>query len=137
MADTPESVVRRFFLAWENPSPDGLASFFSPDGVDVTVSGGVIQGVDAIRTHYQELLGRGFTDFRVEIKRMVADGGTVMAERIDGFSFGGRRFQIEAVAVFEIDSDGRIQRFRDYYDRQSAADQVEAAGLDAPPKWSE
>jgi limonene-1,2-epoxide hydrolase len=137
VGDTAEVVARRFFLAWENPSPDLLASFFSPDGVDVTVSGGVIRGVDAIRAHYRELLGRGFTDFRVEIKRMVAEGGTVMAERIDGFSFGGRRFQIEAVAVFEIDNEGRIERFRDYYDRQSAADQVEAAGLDAPARRSE
>jgi limonene-1,2-epoxide hydrolase len=50
---------------------------------------------------------------------------------VDGFTFAGRRFEIEAVAVFEIDGDGRIDRFRDYYDRQSALDQVQAAGLDA------
>ena len=64
------------------------------------------------------------------MKRIVADGPTVMVERVDSFSLAGRTFEIEAVGVFEVDGDGRIKRFRDYYDLKSITDQIEAAGFE-------
>ena len=64
------------------------------------------------------------------MKRIVADGPTVMVERVDSFSLAGRTFEIEAAGVFEIDGDGRIKRFRDYYDLKSITDQIEAAGFE-------
>ena len=67
------------------------------------------------------------------MKRIVADGPTVMAERVDSFSLGGRTFEIEAVGVFEINGDRRIKRFRDYYDLKSLTDEIEAAGSAGGP----
>jgi limonene-1,2-epoxide hydrolase len=128
VSDSPESAVRKFFVAWEDPTADGLASFFAADAVHVSPLG-AHHGVDAIKMQYQKQLAMGFAGFHIEVKRIVADGPTVMAERVDSFSLAGRTFEIEAAGVFEIDGDGRIKRFRDYYDLKSFTDEIEAAGF--------
>ena len=132
MSDSPESAVRKFFVAWEDPTADGLASFFAADAVHVSPLG-AHHGVDAIKMQYQKQLATGFAGLHIEVKRIVADGPTVMAERVDSFSIGGRTFEIEAVGVFEVDGDGRIKRFRDYYDLKSLTDEIEAAGSAGGP----
>ncbi|MDT5120360.1 MAG: limonene,2-epoxide hydrolase [Mycobacterium sp.] len=63
----------------------------------------------------------------VDMKTLVVDGATVFAERIDSFEVQGKWFGLEVVGVFELDGDGKIKRFRDYYDLQSLVDQVTAA----------
>jgi limonene-1,2-epoxide hydrolase len=133
VSDSPESVVRKFFAAWEHPTADGLASFFSADAVHVSPLG-AHRGVDAIKTQYQKQLARGFAGFRIDVKTIVADGPTVMAERVDGFSLAGKTFDIDAVGVFEIDGDRRIKRFRDYYDLKSITDEIQAAGFEVGPR---
>jgi hypothetical protein len=54
---------------------------------------------------------------------------TVLNERIDRFSRGGRPFELGVAGLFEFDRDGRIVRWRDYYDLKELTDQLEAAGL--------
>jgi limonene-1,2-epoxide hydrolase len=56
----------------------------------------------------------------------------VMTERVDSWSVGGKRIGTEIVGVFEIDSDGRIQRYQEYFDLKSIMDEMEAAGVSAP-----
>jgi limonene-1,2-epoxide hydrolase len=67
----------------------------------------------------------------VDVKTLVANGGTVMAERVDNFDVQGKPFGLEVAAVFEVDGSGRIKRWRDYYDLRSIQDRI-AAAL-APP----
>jgi Limonene-1,2-epoxide hydrolase catalytic domain len=52
-----------------------------------------------------------------------------VAELAEFFNFEaqGKWFALEVVGVFEIDGDGKIKRFRDYYDLQSLIDEVTAA----------
>lgn len=45
---------------------------------------------------------------------------------------GGIALRLEAVGVFELDGDGRIERWRDYYDPKSIIEQIEAAGITVP-----
>jgi len=121
--------VRSFFAAWEDATPDGLASFYAADATYVSSARWALHGIDAIKAHYQEQLARGIAGVRIDVKKIVADGPTVMAERVDTFTFGGKTFEIAAVGVFEIDGEGRIKRFSDYYDQKSIIDQIEAAGF--------
>ena len=48
---------------------------------------------------------------------------------VDRFAVGGQSFALEAVGVYEIDSDGLIEFFRDYYDQSAIVAQLEAAGF--------
>ena len=63
----------------------------------------------------------------VDIKTLVADGATVIAERVDSFEMQGKWFDMEVVGVFEVDGEGKIKRYRDYYDLQSLTDKIASA----------
>jgi limonene-1,2-epoxide hydrolase len=132
MSDSPESVVRRFLAALEEPSkPDEIASFFADDGVYVDPLG-VRRGMQAIKAEFHRQAGLGFDAVTVEVKALLADGGTVMTERVDGWRMGGKPIGTDVVGVFEVDSDGKIKRWREYFDFKSITDQMKAAGISVP-----
>jgi limonene-1,2-epoxide hydrolase len=62
-----------------------------------------------------------------DIKNLVVSGGIVMVERVDIFEMQGKSFDVEISGVFEVNGDGRITRWRDYYDMRSLEDRVAAA----------
>ncbi len=133
MSGSPESVVRRFLVAWEDmPKLDRILSFFAEDAVWVDGQRGVHRGIDAITSELEAQAAIGFSSFRAEIKSLVADGGTVMMERVDSLTIDGKPFSMEIMAAFEIGADGRIMRWRDSYDLTSITDQVASAGFAAP-----
>jgi limonene-1,2-epoxide hydrolase len=124
---SPESVVRSFLASWADPKLDEVVGFFSDDAVFIDGPRGVHRGLSAIRSHFEADLRR----VTVGVKSLIADGGTVMLERVDSFSIGGRTtFSMEVMAAFEVNADGRIERWRDSYDLRSITDQIEAAGFD-------
>jgi limonene-1,2-epoxide hydrolase len=62
-----------------------------------------------------------------DVKNLVASGGLVMVERVDIFEMAGKTFDVEITGVFEVSDDGRITRWRDYYDMRSLEERVAAA----------
>jgi limonene-1,2-epoxide hydrolase len=74
----------------------------------------------------------GFGSVTSDVKSQVANGGTVMMERVDSFNLGGKPFFMEMMAAFEIDADGRIKRYRESFDLKSITDQIEEAGFTSP-----
>jgi uncharacterized protein (TIGR02246 family) len=126
MAGTSESVVRTFFAAWADPQPYELGRFFADDAVWVDGPQGVRRGVDAIKTELAAQLAiTGGTT--VDVKSLVADSGTVMVEEVSSFSVGGKRISAVVMAVFELDTAGRIKQWREAYDLKSLTDQIEDA----------
>ena len=103
-----------------------LVSFFSADAVWNDGPRGTYHGVDAIRAEI-EAQAQVVPSITVEVKNLVANGGTVMVERADIFEVQGKSFDLEVVGVFELNGHGRITRFRDYYDLTSLMDRVGAA----------
>ena len=133
MSVSPESVVRGFLAAWEDwPKMDRILSFFAKDAVYVDGLGGVARGIDAIRSEFEAQRALGWGNPTMEVKSLVANGGTVMMERVDSFTVGGKPFSMEVMAAVEVDADGRIKRWRDSYDFKSVTDQLAAAGFRAP-----
>lgn len=126
VSEAAEQVVRRFLAALKRSDVSELVSFFSADAVWTDGPRGTYRGVAAIRTEIesQEQLVPSLT---VQVRNLVASGGTVMVERIDTFETQGKSFDLEVVGVFEVDANGRIARLRDYYDLQSLMDRVGAA----------
>jgi limonene-1,2-epoxide hydrolase len=131
MSGSPESVVRKFLAAWADPKLDELVSFFNDGAVLVDGPRGVHRGVDAIKSELEAALAM-LGSVMMDVKSLVTDGGTVMMERVDSFSIGGKPLSMEIMAAFEIDDDGRIKRWRDSYDLKSVTDQIEAAGFNVP-----
>jgi limonene-1,2-epoxide hydrolase len=126
MSDSPESVVRKFFAATHTSDVAELAEFFSADAVYTDGPRGTYTGIDAIRAALEAQV-QVTPSLAVDVKTLVVDGTTVFAERVDNFEAQGKWFALEVVGVFEIDGDGKIKRFRDYYDLQSLIDEVTAA----------
>jgi Limonene-1,2-epoxide hydrolase catalytic domain len=57
-------------------------------------------------------MAKMISSINIEVKALVANGGTVMTERVDTFEIQGKPFGLEVAAVFEVDSDSRIKRWR-------------------------
>ena len=126
MSDSAEQVVRRFLAALKRSDVDELVSFFSDDAVWTDGPRGTYRGVDAIRAEIESQV-QLVPSVTVEVKNLVATGGTVMVERADIFETQGKSFDLEVVGLFEIDGSGLIKRLRDYYDLNSLMDRVAAA----------
>lgn len=123
MSDSAESVVRKFLAANLRSDLDELVAFFSDDAVYTDGPRGVHRGIDAITAEFQEIL-KIVPSTAIDIKALVANGGTVIVERVDNFEIGGTPFGLEVVGVFEVDNNSKINRWRDYYDLQSIAQQT-------------
>jgi len=132
MNNSPESVVRGWLDAWLDPTVDELVSFFADDGVFVDGPRGVHRGTDALRTEFESELAMGFRMLSLDVKSLVAEDGLVMYERVDTFEVGGQPFSMDIMSAIEVDTDGRIKRWRESYDFQSVSDQLAAAGFRAP-----
>jgi limonene-1,2-epoxide hydrolase len=126
MSDSPESVVRQFLAATHTSDVDELAGFFSAGAVYIDGPRGTYRGIDAIRAALEAQV-QVTPSLVVDVKTLVVDATTVFAERVDRFEVEGKWFALEVVGVFELDGDGKIKRFRDYYDLQSLMDEVAGA----------
>ena len=63
----------------------------------------------------------------VDIETLAASGGSVLTERVDNCEIAGKTVRFECVGVFDVDSEGRITRWRDYYDLPTFVEQMTAA----------
>jgi limonene-1,2-epoxide hydrolase len=124
MDRSPEAIVRGFFTSWAEMDPDVHASFFAADGVYVDGTLRYLEGRDAIRE-----AATIFPKHRVDVRKLLAADGVVMVERVDNFELEGQWFHLDVAGVCELDDDGNITRWRDYYDLKSISDQVAAAGI--------
>jgi limonene-1,2-epoxide hydrolase len=74
-----------------------------------------------MRGHAQmlEFLGPMFASkgpVEFEVLRQTATGNTVMNERIDKFVMKGNEIALPVAGVFEVNDDGKISFWRDYFD---------------------
>jgi limonene-1,2-epoxide hydrolase len=123
MGDSAEAVVRKFLAAWKRSDVDELVSFISDDAVYTDGPRGTHHGIDAIKAELQSMV-KMFPSTVIDVRTLVADGRTVMVERVDNFEVQAKPFGLEVAAVFELDGDGRINRWREYYDLQSIQDRI-------------
>jgi limonene-1,2-epoxide hydrolase len=126
MSDSPENVVRKFLACFLAAQVDDVIGFLSDDAVYIDGPRGVHKGIDAIRTELQSQFAMvSYTV--VDSKVLAASGGTVLTERIDSCEIAGKNVSFELVSVFDVDSEGRIRRWRDYYDLPTFVEQMTAA----------
>ena len=58
---------------------------------------------------------KGWSDVKWEIVTLASSGDTVIAERVDRMTVGGKPVALPCCGVFEMEG-GRIKIWRDYFD---------------------
>ena len=72
-------------------------------------------------TYYADF---GGCEAEFEIVTLAVDGNRVFTERIDRLVVQGKRVELPVAGVFEIDGDGKISVWRDYFDLASLIKQI-------------
>ncbi|MCW2527054.1 MAG: putative terpene synthesis protein [Pseudonocardiales bacterium] len=69
-----------------------------------------------------------FRDLEITVKAIVSDGAQVVTERVDTmtFSHNGVRASNPLLALFEVDENGLIGSWREYWDMQSLGKSLSA-----------
>jgi limonene-1,2-epoxide hydrolase len=92
-----------------------MAIFFAPDLAMTDVPRGRDFDLDETTAMLTAFLARS-PRLRIELLRLCVSGTAVFSERIDHMVLDGRPVSMPVAAVFEF-ADGRIRRWREYYDR--------------------
>ncbi len=112
--DNNEKVVRDFIAAWSRLDVDELVGYFTDDGIYHNMPIDPVQGTDALRGFIKAFLANwSKTDW--EIVTLIAQGDTVIAERMDKTIADGKPVNLPCVGVFEM-RDSKIAVWRDYFD---------------------
>jgi limonene-1,2-epoxide hydrolase len=106
--------IREFIDAWPRLDPDELAGWFTEDGVYHNMPSGPVQGRETIRGFIAGFI-RPWAETRWEVVSLVADGDTVIAERIDRIRVAEKWIELPCCGVFQL-RDGRIALWKDYFD---------------------
>lgn len=109
-------IVRNFCAEWDAPAPDGekLASYFSEDAFYHNIPMQPIEGRENIKNALSGMAGTMVSQ-GWDVLSLVAQGDTVMTERIDKFDAQGNAVALPVMGVFEL-RDGKIASWRDYFD---------------------
>jgi limonene-1,2-epoxide hydrolase len=115
---TPTDVVNAFIAAVEARDLDAAVRLMADDVVYDNVPMPTINGTAGVR----EFLGpfiESSSKVEFEVLRQLADGNTVMNERIDRFFMEAMTVEIPVVGVWEVQGD-KIVLWRDYFDMSMA-----------------
>ena len=109
-----EAIVRDFISAWQRLNPSELAGYFSEDGVYHNMPSAAVVGRDNIEQFISGFISQWeSTDW--EVINLLADGDSVMVERLDKTVVAGSPVNLPCFGYFEL-SDGKIKLWRDYFD---------------------
>jgi limonene-1,2-epoxide hydrolase len=112
--ELPIDTVRRFCAAWAEGDLDALMAFFAEDAVYHNIPVAPVTGRDQIRSTVEGFTA-GVESVEFRLDAVAADGGTVLTERLDVFTFPNGRIELPVMGTFEV-RDGKIAAWRDYFD---------------------
>ena len=112
---TNEETVDEFMRRFCAKDLDGACELVTDDVVYDNVPIGSNVGPDGIKAVAASLL-RGIDSVEFVVHRCAASGSVVMNERTDRFVVGDRSWDVPVAGVFELDDDGRITLWRDFFD---------------------
>jgi limonene-1,2-epoxide hydrolase len=109
------AVVTALIKANEARDLDAIVALMTDDVAYENVGMGVCNGHDEVRG----LLGpfyEGTERVAWEVLAQIEDGDVVMNERVDRFTLpGGKQAEARVAGYFEV-RDGKVRRWRDYFD---------------------
>ena len=88
----------------------------SDDCVSHTIPADPAVGIAATR-EFVKNFAAGVESVTFATNAIAANGSTVLTERVDTFLYpGGKRIDLPVMGTFEVDGDGKISAWRDYFD---------------------
>lgn len=111
-----DRIVRDFCEAWGRGEVETLMDAFAEDAVYHNMPLEPAKGKDAIRAVIEGFLKMSPGGIRFEILNQVVSGRLVFNERVDTFAVEGKEMGGPVAGVFEIDAEGKIAAWRDYFD---------------------
>lgn len=121
-AEPPIDVVRRFCAAWGTKDLEAILSFFTADAVYHNIPLEPVVGPEQIKATIEGFSG-GVDSIEFRVDAIAADGGTVLTERHDIFTFSNGVIDLPVMGTFEV-VDGKISAWRDYFDMNQFLNQM-------------
>jgi limonene-1,2-epoxide hydrolase len=122
---SPEETVFEFIGAIERRDLDAVRSMLSEEVSYENMPMRPILGRDAVIKVIEAFLAPAeLVDWKV--LRQWDCGGVVINERIDRFRIGNGWLELPVAGFFELDAEGLILLWRDYFDLQSYTSQMAA-----------
>jgi len=112
---TPIQIVTEFCNAVPRRDVEELVGFFSDDAVYHNIPIAPVRGRDAIAATLRGFLDPS-TDASFEVLALAGEGRKVLTERIDRFTINGKQIALPVMGTFEVDAQGKISAWRDYFD---------------------
>ena len=119
----PGAVVARFIAAIEAKDIDAAAELLADDISYENMPVAPIVGRDAVRSTLEGFL-QAATAVDWPVARQVVSGSVVINERNDRFQIGSGWLELAVAGFFEVNDDGRISLWRDYFDMGSYVSQL-------------
>jgi limonene-1,2-epoxide hydrolase len=108
--------VRTFCDAWGRGDLEAIMAAFTVDAIYHNVPMQPCNGEAEIRAMISGFLATNPEGVEFEILHQVSQGNIVMNERIDRLVLDGKAIEARVCGVFELNDDGLIAAWRDYFD---------------------
>ena len=111
-----EATIRAYFEGINAERYDQVAALFAPDGALIAPGTPPRRGPAEIEEYFKAAL-RNYPEHLDDPTRIVVADRTVTVEiRFTGALVSGARIEFDAVDVFDLDGEGRIERLSSWYD---------------------
>jgi len=114
-----EKVVRRFIDAWAALDVEAAVACLAPNIVYINQPLEPVVGLPNVRKIIQGILEQ---TKKVEWKllNVFGRGNTICTERLDCWDFDGKGWglKLPCIGMFDLDADGKICGWRDYFDNK-------------------
>ncbi|WP_430427587.1 limonene-1,2-epoxide hydrolase family protein [Parasphingorhabdus sp.] len=124
MSDTNEKTVLDFIEAWNRLDYDAIYGAMADDIFYHNIPMEPCDGIAAVKG----LFDSGAFDFEAAewiVHAIATNGNVVLTERTDKFQMAGQWIAIRVMGTFEIE-DGKIKKWRDYFDLAEFENQIAA-----------
>ena len=113
---TPIETIETFIAHWNSGDMEAMYGLCAEGVVWHNIPMEPFAGKPAMRAAVDGFMAEvASCDWQVHA--IAANGNAVLTERIDGFTFkDGRKAAIRVMGTFELDTDGKIAAWRDYFD---------------------
>ena len=117
--------VRAFIAKWEARDVDGIIDAFVDEPFYHNMPMDPMTSKEAIRAFIEPFM-EPCTGVEWAVSFIAEDAnGVVLTERVDAFMFGDKRIALPVMGTFELDN-GKIARWRDYFDLRDFENQMAA-----------
>ena len=123
-----ETIVRAFLSDWCEGDARKLADYFTEDAVFQMMPRDAVRGREPIHEDFKAQLA-WCSDCEFEITAIATASNTVFTERIDRMKIAGTDVELPVAGVFEVNDEGKLTAWRDYFDMNVVMTQLSAAGV--------